>query len=61
VFGWDRQSPIEAPSGTGDGGLGFGTVVTSGRFLAVVLGLAVYLTVTREDVADPARVTRQAA
>ncbi|WP_037853557.1 membrane protein [Streptomyces sp. NRRL S-340] len=45
----------------GDGGLGFGTVVTSGLFLAVVLGLVVYLAVTRKDVADPARVTRQAA
>ncbi|MFF9454260.1 COG4705 family protein [Streptomyces flaveolus] len=46
---------------TGDGGLGFGTVVTSGLFLAVILGLVVYLAVTRKDVADPARVTRQAA
>jgi uncharacterized membrane-anchored protein len=43
---------------TGDGGLGFGTVVTSGLFLAVILGLVVYLMVTRKDVADPARVTR---
>lgn len=46
---------------TGDGGLGFGTVVTSGLFLAVILGLVVYLMVTRKDVADPARVTWQAA
>ncbi|MFF9765200.1 hypothetical protein ACF1GT_00970 [Streptomyces sp. NPDC014636] len=46
---------------TGDGGLGFGTVVTSGLFLTVILGLVVYLMVTRKDVADPARVTRQAA
>nr|BFD87258.1 membrane protein [Streptomyces sp. Xyl84] len=45
----------------GDGGLGFGTVVTSGLFLAVILGLVVYLVVTRKDVANPARVTRQAA
>ncbi|MFF9391890.1 COG4705 family protein [Streptomyces griseoluteus] len=45
---------------TGDGGLGFGTVVTSGLFLAVILGLVVYLAVTRKDVADPARVTGQA-
>ena len=45
----------------GDGGLGFGTVVTSGLFLAVILGLVVYLMVTRKDVADPARVARQAA
>ncbi|MEW2400017.1 hypothetical protein [Streptomyces sp. NPDC046862] len=45
---------------TGDGGLGFGTVVTSGLFLAVILGLVVYLTVTRKDVADPARLPRQA-
>ncbi|MFI9248204.1 hypothetical protein ACIGXF_37880 [Streptomyces sp. NPDC053086] len=46
---------------TGDGGLGFGTVVTSGLFLTVILGLVVFLMVTRKDVADPARVTRQAA
>ncbi|MGQ4360571.1 COG4705 family protein [Streptomyces sp. SAS_272] len=46
---------------TGDGGLGFGTVVTSGLFLAVILGLVVYLAVTRKDAAEPARVTRQAA
>ncbi|WP_405877054.1 hypothetical protein [Streptomyces sp. NBC_00005] len=46
---------------TGDGGLGFGTVVTSGLFLAVILGLVVYLMVTRKDVADPARAARQAA
>ncbi|MEH0550941.1 MULTISPECIES: COG4705 family protein [unclassified Streptomyces] len=45
----------------GDGGLGFGTIVTSGLFLAVILGLVVYLAVTRKDVADPARVTGQAA
>ncbi|WP_406227599.1 hypothetical protein [Streptomyces anthocyanicus] len=45
---------------TGDGGLGFGTVVTSGLFLAVILGLVVYLAVTRKDVADPPRVTQQA-
>jgi uncharacterized membrane-anchored protein len=34
----------------GDGGLGMGTVVTSVLFLAVVLGLVVYLGVTRKDV-----------
>ncbi|MCW1097126.1 MULTISPECIES: COG4705 family protein [Streptomyces] len=45
---------------TGDGGLGFGTVVTSGLFLAVILGLVVYLAVSRKDVAEPARVTQQA-
>ncbi|MFJ4031251.1 COG4705 family protein [Streptomyces griseoluteus] len=45
---------------TGDGALGFGTVVTSGLFLAVILGLVVYLAVTRKDVADPARATGQA-
>ncbi|MFJ9896735.1 hypothetical protein ACIQPR_25740 [Streptomyces sp. NPDC091280] len=37
---------------TGDGGLGLGTVVTSGLFLAVILGLVVFLTVTRKDVID---------
>lgn len=35
---------------TGDGGLGLGTVVTSALFLAVILGLVGYLTVTRKDV-----------
>ena len=35
---------------TGDGGLGLGTVVTSVLFLAVILGLVVFLTVTRKDV-----------
>ncbi|MFE9613837.1 hypothetical protein [Streptomyces sp. NPDC006012] len=37
---------------TGDGGLGLGTVVTSVLFLAVILGLVGYLTVTRKDVAE---------
>lgn len=35
----------------GDGGLGLGTVVASGLFLAVILALVVYLSVTRRDVA----------
>ncbi|KPI21918.1 protein of unknown function DUF347 [Actinobacteria bacterium OK074] len=38
---------------TGDGGLGFGTVVTSALFLTVILGLVGYLAVTRKDVAGP--------
>ncbi|MGY6021841.1 COG4705 family protein [Streptomyces spinosirectus] len=46
---------------TGDGGLGFGTVVTSVLFLAVILGLVVYLSITRKDVAGRASVTRQTA
>lgn len=46
---------------TGDGGLGFGTVVTSVLFLAVILGLVVHLVVTRKDVAAPARAAQQAA
>jgi uncharacterized membrane-anchored protein len=37
---------------TGDGGLGFGTVVTSVLFLTVILALVVYLTLTRKDVTD---------
>ena len=45
---------------TGDGGLGLGTVVTSVLFLAVILGLVVFLTVTRKDVADTGSVARQA-
>jgi hypothetical protein len=39
---------------TGDGGLGLGTVVTSVLFLAVILGLVVYLSLTRKDT-SPAR------
>ncbi|MCE4946689.1 hypothetical protein ACFCXR_00550 [Streptomyces noursei] len=38
---------------TGDGGLGLGTVVTSALFLAVILALVGYLTVTRKDVTPP--------
>ncbi len=38
---------------TGDGGLGLGTVVTSVLFLSVILGLVVYLAVTRRDVIEP--------
>ncbi len=34
-----------------DGGLGLGTIGTSALFLAAILGLVVYLTVTRRDVA----------
>ncbi|MFG2603133.1 hypothetical protein ACGFT2_06190 [Streptomyces sp. NPDC048514] len=36
---------------TADGGLGLGTVVTSGLFLTVILALVIYLTVSRKDVA----------
>ncbi|MGW2826008.1 hypothetical protein ACWC24_34160 [Streptomyces sp. NPDC001443] len=35
-----------------DAKLGLGTVVTSALFLAVILGLVVYLTVTRKDVTE---------
>jgi uncharacterized membrane-anchored protein len=45
---------------TGDGGLGLGTVVTSALFLAVILGLVVYLSVTRKDVTEPDRAAGQA-
>ncbi|MFD3505519.1 hypothetical protein ACFWWT_04820 [Streptomyces sp. NPDC058676] len=38
---------------TGDGGLGLGTVVTSALFLTVILGLVVYLAVTRRDAIEP--------
>ncbi|MGW7543710.1 COG4705 family protein [Streptomyces sp. NPDC054770] len=40
---------------TRDGGLGLGTVVTSAAFLAVILGLVVYLAATRRDVTEPER------
>ncbi|MFI1735494.1 hypothetical protein ACH40E_41060 [Streptomyces acidicola] len=54
---------------TGDGGLGLGTVITSALFLAVILGLVVYLGVTRKDVSNvsekevtgPGRAARHAA
>ncbi|GHI02814.1 hypothetical protein AQI88_03510 [Streptomyces cellostaticus] len=45
---------------TGSGGLGLGTVVTSGVFLAVILGLVVYLGVTRKDVTELEGTDRQA-
>jgi uncharacterized membrane-anchored protein len=34
---------------TGDGGLGLGTVVTSGIFLGAILALVIFLTVTHSD------------
>lgn len=43
---------------TGDGGLGLGTVVTSVLFLAVIVGLVVFLSVTRKDVTEE-RAVRQ--
>ncbi|MFI0154747.1 hypothetical protein [Streptomyces lydicus] len=46
---------------TADGGLGLGTVITSVLFLAVILGLVVFLTVTRRDVSDPERLSAQAS
>jgi uncharacterized membrane-anchored protein len=35
---------------TKDGGLGFGTSVTSGLFLVIIVALVVYLTITKRDV-----------
>ncbi|MGW7380455.1 COG4705 family protein [Streptomyces sp. NPDC054794] len=46
---------------TVDGGVGLGVVVTSAAFLSVVLGLVVYLAVTRTDVAQPQQTARHAA
>ncbi|MFD5078753.1 hypothetical protein [Streptomyces sp. NPDC058371] len=46
---------------TGDGGLGLGTVVTSALFLAVILGLVVFLSRTRKDVIEPDGAAQQAA
>ncbi|KIZ19212.1 membrane protein [Streptomyces natalensis] len=45
---------------TGDGGLGLGTVITSVLFLAVILGMVVFLTVTRRDVSEPERLPKHA-
>ncbi|MFD5520164.1 hypothetical protein [Streptomyces sp. NPDC127066] len=45
---------------TGDGGLGFGTVVTSVLFLTVILGLVVHLSITRRDVTGAGRRPAQA-
>ncbi|MFF1687735.1 MULTISPECIES: hypothetical protein [unclassified Streptomyces] len=38
---------------TGDGGMGLGTVVTSALFLTVIVGLVVYLSLTRKDTTAP--------
>ncbi|SOE25169.1 Uncharacterized membrane-anchored protein [Streptomyces sp. OK228] len=38
---------------TSNGGLDLGAVVTSALFLAVILGLVTYLSVTRRDIAEP--------
>ncbi|GAA2494391.1 membrane protein [Streptomyces longisporus] len=46
---------------TGHGGVGLGAVVTSALFLTVILGLVVYLAVTRRDVTEQARSARRAA
>ncbi|MFG3118899.1 hypothetical protein ACGF4C_31600 [Streptomyces sp. NPDC048197] len=46
---------------TGDGGVGLGTVVTSALFLTVILGLVVYLGMTRKDVTEPERTSRHVA
>ncbi|MEV5958238.1 hypothetical protein AB0M11_31525 [Streptomyces sp. NPDC051987] len=45
----------------GDGGAGLGTVVTGALFLGVILGVVVYLAVTRRDVAQPQPTVRHAA
>ncbi|MFF4028450.1 hypothetical protein ACFYZ2_01525 [Streptomyces sviceus] len=45
---------------SGDGGLGLGTVITSALFLVVILGLVIYLSVTRKDVAQPQNAARHA-
>lgn len=42
---------------TGDGGLGLGTIVTSVLFLAAILGLVIYLSVSRRDVRETERLT----
>lgn len=46
---------------TDEGGLGFGTVVTSALFLVVILGLVVFLAVSRRDVTEGEQVSRPAA
>ena len=38
----------------GDGGLGLGTTVTSALFLITILGVVIYLSVTRKDATAPA-------
>ncbi|MET7680623.1 hypothetical protein [Streptomyces sp. NPDC005423] len=45
----------------GRGADGLGTVVTSGLFPAVILGMVLYLTVTRKDVIDREPLAGQAA
>jgi uncharacterized membrane-anchored protein len=34
------------------GALGLGTIITSALFLVTILGLVIFLTVTRKDVSD---------
>ncbi|NUQ99219.1 MAG: hypothetical protein HOY79_22595 [Streptomyces sp.] len=46
---------------TGGGGVGLGAVGTSALFLTVVLGLVVYLAVTRRDVTEQERSARRVA
>ncbi len=41
-----------------DGGLGLGTVATSALFLVAILGLVVYLTITRRDAPHPQTASR---
>ncbi|MGH2905574.1 MAG: COG4705 family protein [Solirubrobacterales bacterium] len=42
-----------------DGGLGLGTTVTSAVFLATIIGLVSYLTITKRDVTDPELIETQ--
>ena len=42
-----------------DGGLGLGTTVTSGIFLTAILGLVIYLSLTRKDTISPALVAEE--
>ena len=43
------------------GGLGLGTTGTSYIFLACILGLVVYLSITKRDQSPPERVTGESA
>ncbi|GGY97178.1 membrane protein [Streptomyces olivaceoviridis] len=52
---------LSQPTGDGGLGLGLGTVITSALFLAVILGLVVYLSVTRKDVTEVEPAARHAA
>jgi len=64
---WGEVRPLGASIGDylsqthANGGLGLGTTTTSALFLITILGLVVYLTLTRKDEIPPETVQADAA